>query len=109
MSLNVCNCSEARSETLDALKCYRLTPPAGIHQGSEIDHSVQDSDSSTPWLMLLICKDAPCKAVTRGQKNSAGYWVCLSLGTGQRCYWRWSRIGGTAYCLSLCYHFHFEY
>ena len=64
---------------MDALKCYRLTPPAGIHQGSEIDHPVQDSDSSTPWLMLLICKDAPCKAVTRGRRTL--------LDTGFVCPW----------------------
>lgn len=61
-SLNVCNCSEARSETVDTLKCYRLTPPAGIHQVRKIDQTVQDSDSASPWLMLLICKDAHCKA-----------------------------------------------
>ena len=33
--------------------------------------------------MLLLCKDAHCKAVTRGQKDSAGYWFICPWGLGR--------------------------
>ena len=70
-SLNAYNRSEAKSGTIDACKCSRLTPPPGIHRIRERDHTPRDYDSAAPWLIVL----PDLGAVTRAQKN-----VCWRLG-----------------------------
>lgn len=94
-SLNVRNCSEAKSETIDVCWCERLTPPTGILQVNLIDHITQGK------IMILLLHGSRLLfarmhtvlpnfgVITRGQKNLC--WILglfVHAGGGQRSDWR---------------------